>query len=423
MGNARKIKVETYIRMLKQTETTAPADLLSMKKAFSAEIEERKRVEQELRASEEQFRALVENVPGAVYRCEIYAPWRVHHMSDGAELLTGYPAQAFIDGKLNWADLVVPEDLSHVEDAVAEGIKNRRYYEIEYRIKDANNAIIWVHEKGRAIYDDMDQAIFLDGVIIDITAAKCAEDTVSQLNVELEQRVEARTAELQSIVEELEAFSYSIAHDLRAPLRSITSFSQIIQEDAAKRLQPDEKESLERIICAGQHMAQLIDEILELARISRIELTQNSVDLSALVYDAVKDIRRTHPERNVEWFVQDGVTAYGDARLLLLLLQNLIDNACKFSRDREVSKFEFGSQREDSEIACYIRDNGIGFDMRYAKNLFEPFNRLHKEKDYPGTGIGLATVARIAKRHGGKVWAESAPDEGATFYFTLLGAR
>jgi light-regulated signal transduction histidine kinase (bacteriophytochrome) len=246
---------------------------------------------------------------------------------------------------------------------------------------------------------------------------------LGQLNAKLEQRVEARTAELQSIVEELEAFSYSIAHDLRAPLRSITSFSQIIQKDAAKRLQPDEKESLERVIRAGQHMAQLIDEILELARITRIELTHNPVDLSDLVYDVVKDVRRTHPERNVEWFVRDGVTAYGDARLLLLLLQNLIDNACKFSRDREVSKIEFGSQREDSEIVYYIRDNGIGFDMRYAKNLFKPFNRLHKVKDYPGTGIGLATVARIAKRHGGKVWAESGPDEGATFYFTLPGAR
>jgi hypothetical protein len=409
--------------MFKLTETTTLADLLSINKAFSAEIEERKRVEQELRASEEQFRALVENVPGAVYRCEICAPWRVHHMSDGAELLTGYPARAFIEGKLHWADLVVPEDLLHVEDAVAEGVKNRRYYEIEYRIKDANDAILWVHEKGRAIYDDMDQANFLDGVIINITAAKRAEDAVSQLNAELEQRVETRTAQLQSIIEELEAFSYSIAHDLRTPLRSITSFSQIIQEDAANRLRRNEKESLERVIRAGQHMAQLIDEILELARITRIELTQNPVDLSALVYDAVKNVHRAHPERNVEWFVQDGVTVYGDAHLLFLLLQNLIDNACKFSRDREVSKIEFVSQREGSETACYIRDNGIGFDMRYAKNLFKPFNRFHKEKDFPGTGIGLATVARIAKRHGGKVWAESAPDEGATFYFTLPGAR
>jgi light-regulated signal transduction histidine kinase (bacteriophytochrome) len=218
---------------------------------------------------------------------------------------------------------------------------------------------------------------------------------------------------------ELEAYSYSIAHDLRAPLRAVTSFSQILLNEAADKLDSDQRDSLHRVINAGKYMAHLIDDILELSRITRKELRREAVDLSALVRDVVDELRRTEPGREVTVTVADGIKVNGDPKLLQVALENLLGNAWKYTSRVEHPSIEFGTKMEGEKTVYYVKDNGIGFDMRYAEKLFHAFQRLHSSQDYEGTGIGLATVQRIVQRHGGDVRASSEPGKGASFCFTL----
>jgi light-regulated signal transduction histidine kinase (bacteriophytochrome) len=218
---------------------------------------------------------------------------------------------------------------------------------------------------------------------------------------------------------ELEAFSYSVAHDLRAPLRSIDGFSQALLEDCADLLDDAGKQHLRYVREAAQDMAALIDGLLSLSRVARSELRRESIDLSAMARHALSQLQRAVPGRAVETVVADGLTVNGDSRLLRAVLENLLGNAWKFTRNSPNARIEVGATTSDGARACYIRDNGTGFDMAYAGKLFSPFQRLHSAAEFEGTGIGLATVQRIIHRHGGRVWAEGAPGKGATFYFTL----
>jgi light-regulated signal transduction histidine kinase (bacteriophytochrome) len=239
----------------------------------------------------------------------------------------------------------------------------------------------------------------------------------------LEDKVRQRTQQLTLANRELEAYSYSIAHDLRAPLRAVTGFSQVLLEDAADRLTADEKDSLNRIARAGKYMAQLIDEILELARVSRVEMTPAPVDLSAISRNMLQRLCGAEPDRAVEWSVQDGLVVRADERLLSLVMQNLLGNAIKYTARKTPAQITVGARRTASERIYYVRDNGAGFDMQYADKLFKPFHRLHGQDEFPGSGVGLATVLRIIERHGGRIWGEAAPEQGATFYFTLPGVQ
>lgn len=245
------------------------------------------------------------------------------------------------------------------------------------------------------------------------------EEELNRHRDHLEELVEQRTHELSTVNRELEAYSYSIAHDLRAPLRAVTSFSQILLNEAAHKLDSDQRDSLHRVINAGKYMAHLIDDILELSRITRKELRREKVDLSALVCDVVDELRRAEPCREVTVTVADGINVNGDPKLLRVALENLLGNAWKYSSRVERPSIEFGTTMEGEKTVYYVRDNGIGFDMRYAEKLFHAFQRLHSSQDYEGTGIGLATVQRIVQRHGGDVWASSEPGKGASFHFTL----
>ncbi|HEX7004227.1 MAG TPA: ATP-binding protein [Trueperaceae bacterium] len=236
------------------------------------------------------------------------------------------------------------------------------------------------------------------------------------LNAELEERVEARTEELQSAITELESFTYSASHDLRAPLRGINGFSQALIEDYADELDGTAREYLQRIHAGAVRMGELIDDLLALSRISRIDFILETVDLTALAHTAIEAQRLAEPERNVEVRVEEGLTACADARLLLIALENLIGNAWKFTREKERALIEVG-RNEDGIF--FVRDNGAGFDMRYANKLFVPFQRLHPADSFGGTGIGLATSRRILERLGGKLWGEGEEGKGATFYFTL----
>jgi len=231
--------------------------------------------------------------------------------------------------------------------------------------------------------------------------------------------LDRRAHELEASNQELESYSYSIAHDLRAPLRSIIGFSQILRADLDEQLAPSQRGDLERVISAGMHMAELIDDILELSRITRRNLGHAKIDLSGLVQGQMELLKQNEPERAVEVKVQPGLQVEGDSRLLSVALQNLLDNAWKFTRNREHAEIAFKALNRDNETVYCLCDNGVGFDMAYAGKLFKPFDRLHTHGEFPGTGIGLATVKRIILRHGGRIWAKSVPDEGACFYFTL----
>jgi len=237
------------------------------------------------------------------------------------------------------------------------------------------------------------------------------------------QKVQAANQQLKAANQELEAFSYSVSHDLRAPLRAIDGFSQALLEDYPDRLDDQGRQYLARVRAATQRMAELIDDMLQLSRVTRAEMHCETVDLSALAGSVVDDLRRAEPERQVEVAVPPGLKAEGDPKLLRIALVNLLANAWKFTGHQPSAHIEFGELNSGTERAFYVRDNGVGFDMAYADKLFGAFQRLHAMGEFPGTGIGLATVQRIINRHGGRVWAEAAVNQGATFFFALPANR
>lgn len=249
-----------------------------------------------------------------------------------------------------------------------------------------------------------------------------AEQEVLRLNAELEDRVRDRTAQLEAANLELESFSYSVSHDLRAPLRAINGFSQALIEDFPEHLPAEGHRYLALTRAATVRMGELIEALLNLSRVSRGPLEPVRIDVSALATQIISDLRRHDPERNVDVRVQAGMVADADPRLLPAVLENLIGNAWKFTAQTSTACIEIGAVREAGQTVFFVRDNGAGFDMAYADKLFVAFQRLHSASEYTGTGIGLATVQRIVRRHGGRVWADSKPGQGARFYFTLAAS-
>ena len=283
----------------------------------------------------------------------------------------------------------------------------------------------WLGPDGKTynIYDfpfkDSDGSALIMEMGIDISDRKKAEAKINDLNETLEQKVKNRTTELEAANKELEAFSYSVSHDLRAPLRSMEGFSSALIEDYAEKLDEQGKKYLRHVQESSELMGHLIDDLLKLSRVTRSEMNYEEVNLSELAGKIAGELAAAEPGRKTELKIAPNMTAHGDRNLLWLALNNLLGNAWKFSSKVASPRIEMGITERDGKRTYFVRDNGAGFDMAYADKLFKPFQRLHAASMFPGSGIGLATVQRIVRRHGGEVSAESKPGEGATFYFTL----
>ncbi len=312
---------------------------------------------------------------------------------------------------------IVPEDREQFQSSFAQALASN-IFSTEFRVRGAqDHSIHWAFAQGRVYRDENGKPVRMMGVVSDTTARKQAEH-----QIELHRQELARSnADLAAANQELEAFSYSVSHDLRAPLRHIDGFARILKEEHAAELSEEAQRYLDRVLHGANHMGHLVDDLLNLAKIGRRELVRQRTKLDLLVRETLADLPETE-NRNVEWRVEPLPEVDCDPGLLKLVFNNLLGNALKFTRGREPAVIEIGATDSVGPATVFVRDNGVGFDPKYSDKLFGVFQRLHRQEDFEGTGVGLATVQRIVRKHGGEVWAESEVDRGATFFFSL-GAR
>ena len=399
--------------------------------AMYTDITERKQAEEALLKSKTELEAVFESMTDAVFVSDIQGnfidfneAFATFHLFKNKEecykTLAEYP---------DYIDVYFPDGTLAALDmwAVPRALRGETVSYAEYILRRKDTGEKWW---GSYSFGPIrDKAGKITGSVVvgrDITERKKAEEELKGYKEHLEQLVQDKTAaletanrDLQAVNEELEAFSYSVSHDLKAPLRSLTGFSNIVLEDYADKLGAEGKESLQRISAASQLMARLIDDILNLSRVTRAPMDVGTVNLSELAARVSEELKKSQPERRVEFKIAPDLIDRGDRNLLKLVLDNLLGNAFKFTSKSPQPVIEFGMNKEKDGPVYFVRDNGAGFDMAYADKLFKPFRRLHSEKDFPGTGIGLASVQRTIHRHGGRVWAEGKKGKGAAFYFTL----
>ncbi|UCG83110.1 MAG: PAS domain S-box protein, partial [Dehalococcoidia bacterium] len=380
---------------------------------ISRDITERKKAEDALRESEEKFKILVEEMSDGY---SVLQGSQIVFANKLSAEMFGYAGEEVVGRTIQ--EFLPPETIGelakvrakrHIGDAVP------GHYEVAMVRKDGTTLIA---ELGTRTMEYGGKPA-LSVVIRDITERKQAEEEIRRLNEELEQRVIERTTQLQAVNKELEAFAYSVSHDLRAPLRSIDGFSQVLIEDYVDKLDEEGNDYLQRVRAASQRMGELIDDLLNLSRVTRGEMCHEDVDLSAMAQAICSDLQCRQPKRKVKFVIKPELADRGDMRLLRAAFENLLGNAWKFTGKKKSARIEFGQIENDGQHVYFVRDNGVGFDMNYADKLFGAFQRLHSPSEFEGTGIGLATVQRIIHRHGGNIWAESELDKGTTFYFTL----
>jgi PAS domain S-box-containing protein len=369
-----------------------------------------------LRKSEERFRSLVETTSDWVW--EVDANGRYTYASPKIRELLGYEPEE-VNGQTPF-DLMHPDEAKRLEPIFQEQMRIKKPIErVENLARRKDGRLVVLETSGVPYFDDQEMLLGYRGIDRDVTERKRAEEELFKLNAELEQRVQERTAQLESANRELEAFSYSVSHDLRAPLRAIVSFSKILDDDFSAGLDPMARGFLQKIIASGRKMDLLIDELLELSRLGRKPLNKRTVDLHAVVQSVIESLAHEIAHRQIEWIITELPPVQADPVLIHQVYANLIGNALKYSSKLVQTRIEIGYRSEGLESVYFVRDNGAGFDMQYVDKLFGVFQRLHREDEFEGTGIGLATVQRIIHRHGGRIWAEAEVDKGATFFFTL----
>lgn len=298
-------------------------------------------------------------------------------------------------------------------------LDTKKMQECELRIKKPDSSTFWVHMRCQPVIDEEGHVAQIRSVISNITERKQAELELKEYSSNLEAMVEDRTKALAAVNKEIESFAYSVSHDLKAPLRTIDGFSKVLLEDHLDKFDDECKDCLTRICAASERMDQLITDILKLSKLTKTEIVSENVDLAKLASGIISDLREHYPDRHVTFTSPDSAPVEGNPALLAALMQNLIDNAWKFSSKRGHAHIEFDAKAQDGQIVYSIRDDGAGFDMADADKIFAPFQRLHSNEEFPGTGVGLATVQRVINRHHGRIWAEGQVDKGAVFYFTL----
>jgi PAS domain S-box-containing protein len=381
--------------------------------ATARDVTDQKRSEAALREAEQRLRLLVDGVKDyAVIMLDLRG--NVASWNAGAERLKGYGAGEIVGS--HFSRFYTPEDLEQgkPERELKTAVEKGRYEEEGWRVRK-DGSRFWANVVITAVRDESGALRGFAKVSRDVTERKRAEDDIRSLNETLRQHA----TRLDAANKELESFSYSVSHDLRAPLRSIDGFSQALLEDYADKLDAEGKNSLERVRAATQRMGQLIDDMLNLSRVTRSEMSTRRVDLSEMARAVAAELQKSQPDRAVEFVIADGLNDEGDPHLLRIVLDNLLGNAWKFTSKRTNARVEFGVVQDARGRAYFVRDNGAGFNMEFSHKLFGAFQRLHAMTDFGGTGVGLATVQRIVHRHGGRVWAEGAVDQGATFYFSL----
>ena len=358
------------------------------------DISERKKMEQDLRKSEQKYRTLVDN---ALIGIGIHQDGKMVFANEKLSFMLGYTLEEAIG--LSLAEMIHPDERDFIMARAQRrqmGFTEPVTYEIRLRKKDGgifyaliSNAIVEYNNRPATLIN-----------IADLTDAKVRK-------------------ELEQVNKELEAFSYSVSHDLRAPLRSIDGFSQALLEDYEDKLEAEGKDYLRRVRAATQRMSQLIDDLLNLSRITRAEMRYAKVNLSTLAQEIAAELQKKEPDRQVEFVIGEDISAHGDSHLLRVVLENLLSNAWKFTAKHPRARIEFGATQQEDKSVYFVRDDGAGFDMAYVDKVFVPFQRLHAQTEFPGTGIGMATVQRIIHRHGGSIWPEAEVEKGATFHFTL----
>lgn len=382
---------------------------------FTRDITERKLAEAELQKSHNLLQTVIEGTPDAIFAKDLQGRFLLAN-SMSAKIM-GKPLEEILNK--DDRDMFPPEIARIIRETDRHIMTTGETQVLEEDVP--TNGTLRTYLSAKSVWRDVQGNIIgLVGIARDITERKLAEQEIKKLNEALERRVLERTAELMAANKELEAFSYSVSHDLRAPLRGIDGFSQALMDRYGDQLEDKAKHYLTRIRAGTQRMGELIDDLLTLSRVTRSEMRRQAVDLSAIATEILTELKFQEPDRDVEFAIAPGLVVNGDPQLLRVVLENLFNNAWKFTSARIQTKINFDAiLQTDSKIAYFVRDNGAGFDMTYSNKLFGAFQRLHSTTQFPGTGVGLATVQRIIHRHGGQVWAEGVVEQGATFYFTL----
>ena len=423
---AEKGRASGELRLVRGDGTTFPAAVTScvytdfdgVERASVSirDLSERDATQQALRQSEELYRSILRASPDDITFTDLEG--RIRVVSPAAVSMLGYEHADEMVGRL-MIEFLAPGDRERAAanvELMSQGVYTGPG---EYVAIRADGSAFPMEANGEFVRDADGRPTGMVFVVRDVTQRKRSEDEIRRLNVELAERVVTRTAQLETTNKELEAFAYSVAHDLRAPLRVIDGFSALIAEDAADRLTDAEVDHLQRVRRAAQRMAALLDDLLGLSRTARRDVRREDVDLSALASSVLDELREAHPGRSVEIAVAPAMTARADPELTRVILASLLSNAWKFTGRCDVARIEVGARDQDGARAFFVRDNGVGFDMAYAQHLFGVFQRMHGADEFEGNGIGLATVQRLVTLHGGRVWAEAEVDKGATLFFTL----